>query len=288
MRFAEAVGRVPEAEKLRNEPGGDMRRRKEGRKEIRSFACSGEGLRILLDTVLKKKIIHPVFGEVTVFRTRRARRISVSVRPPGTVCVTLPAGCPLREGLAFLAAKEAWVRAARERMERLRPVRLLEPPYATCRHALRWLPAAEGSAVSCRVTEDAIVVSFPPSMAPSAAEVQAAAREGALRALRAEAKAVLPAMVAELAARYGFRYGKVTVRATRSRWGSCSSRDDISLSIFLMRLPQHLIEYIIVHELCHTRFKDHSAGFHALVDSLLGGREKELARELRSYAPDVV
>lgn len=112
--------------------------------------------------------------------------------------------------------------------------------------------------------------------------------EGALRALRAEAKALLPGMVEELAARYGFRYGKVTVRATRSRWGSCSSRNDISLSIFLVRLPLPLIEYVIVHELCHTCHKDHSARFHALADTLLGGREKELAREIRRYVPDVV
>ena len=94
--------------------------------------------------------------------------------------------------------------------------------------------------------------------------------------------------VEELAARYGFRYGKVTVRATRSRWGSCSSRNDISLSIFLVRLPLPLIEYVIVHELCHTCHKDHSARFHALADTLLGGREKELAREIRRYVPDVV
>ena len=125
-------------------------------------------------------------------------------------------------------------------------------------------------------------------MPSSSPEVQAAAREGALRALRAEAKALLPGMVEELAARYGFRYGKVTVRATRSRGGSCSSRNDISLSIFLVRLPLPLIEYVIVHELCHTCHKDHSARFHALADTLLGGREKELAREIRRYVPDVV
>lgn len=233
-------------------------------------------------------MVHPVFGEVTVFRTGRARRVSVSVRPSGEVRLTLPAGCPEREGFAFLATQEAWVAATREKMERRHPVRLLEPPYAAGGRVLRWYPSPEWTKVSCRVTEEEIAVRFPASMSPSAPEVQAAARAGALSALRTEAKVLLPAMVEELARRHGFRYGRVSVRATRSRWGSCSSRNDISLSVFLVRLPRPLIEYVIVHELCHTRHKDHSPRFHALVDEVFGGREKELSRELRRYVPDVV
>ena len=193
----------------------------------------------------------------------------------------------MREGLAFLAAKESWVAAALERMERSHPVRLLEPPYATRTHVLRWYPEPGRERVVCHVTADensGFVSGFDAVLLP---EVQARrGREPSVPACRA--KALLPGMVEELAARYGFRYGKVTVRATRSRWGSCSSRNDISLSIFLVRLPLPLIEYVIVHELCHTCHKDHSARFHALADTLLGGREKELAREIRRYVPDVV
>ena len=129
-----------------------------------------------------------------MFGTRRARRISVSVRPSGEVRLTLPAGCSVREGLAFLAAKESWVAAALERMERSHPVRLLEPPYATRTHVLRWYPEPGRERVVCHVTADEIAVSFPVSMPSSSPEVQAAAREGALRALRAEAKALLPGM----------------------------------------------------------------------------------------------
>ena len=101
--------------------------------------------------------------------------------------------------------------------------------------------------------------------------------------LRAEAKALLPQRVAELAARFGLDYGKVTVRAARTKWGSCTGRNDISLSLYLMTLPEHLRDYVLIHELCHTVHHDHSPRFHALVDRLTDGREKLLARELRSY-----
>ena len=102
--------------------------------------------------------------------------------------------------------------------------------------------------------------------------------------LRKVAKAYLPQRVEYWASRLSLRYGKVTVRATRSKWGSCSGSGNISLSLFLMQLPEHLRDYVIIHELCHTVHHNHSPKFHALVNQLTAGQEKALARELRGYS----
>jgi predicted metal-dependent hydrolase/GNAT superfamily N-acetyltransferase len=99
--------------------------------------------------------------------------------------------------------------------------------------------------------------------------------------LRREAKQILPAMVERLARQYGFRYGRVTIRATRSKWGCCTSQNNLSLSLFLMTLPTHLQEFVVLHELCHTVYHNHSAEFHKLLDRVTGGREKELNRQLK-------
>ena len=82
---------------------------------------------------------------------------------------------------------------------------------------------------------------------------------------------------------FGFSYGRITIRASRTKWGSCSFRNDLSLSLYLMALPERLRDYVIVHELCHTVHHDHSPRFHALVDRCLGGQERALDRELKSY-----
>ena len=111
-------------------------------------------------------------------------------------------------------------------------------------------------------------------------------RKMRIEALRRAAKADLPERIARIAAQTGLRYGKMTVRASRTKWGSCTGRNDISLSLFLMKLPERLRDYVIVHELCHTVHHDHSPQFHALVDRRLGGRERELMRELRRYAAE--
>lgn len=102
--------------------------------------------------------------------------------------------------------------------------------------------------------------------------------------LRLRAKAVLPERVEYFARKFGFRYGRVTIRATRSKWGSCSSDNNISLSLYLMTVPAHLADYVIVHELCHTVHHDHSVHFHTLLDHCLEGRERLLRRELRLYS----
>lgn len=99
--------------------------------------------------------------------------------------------------------------------------------------------------------------------------------------LRREAKRTLPAMVERLARQYGFSYGRVMIRATRSKWGCCTSQNNLSLSLFLMTLPTHLQEFVVLHELCHTVHHNHSAEFHALLNRVTDGREKELNRQLK-------
>lgn len=104
-----------------------------------------------------------------------------------------------------------------------------------------------------------------------------------VKRLRKEAHATLPPLVAELAARYGLRYTSLRISSAHTRWGSCSGKNGISLSLFLMLLPEHLREFIILHELCHTQHHNHSAAFHALLNTLVGGKEKALNRELKAY-----
>ena len=149
-------------------------------------------------------------------------------------------------------------------------VRLSFPPYVSQSRALEFLKQKIDWVVAAqkRYAERAI--------APTLSKVE-------IEDLRKEAKAILPNRVAELAAKHSLHYGRITIRATRSKWGSCSATGNISLSLYLMQLPEHLRDYVIIHELCHTVHHNHSPLFHALVNQLTMGQEKALARELRNY-----
>ena len=98
-----------------------------------------------------------------------------------------------------------------------------------------------------------------------------------------QAGAMLVARLEEMAQTHGLKYRKVSIKNQKTKWGSCSSKNNINLNINLAGLPEHLRDYVILHELVHTRFKNHGQQFWAELNRLLGGRARELARELRKY-----
>lgn len=82
-----------------------------------------------------------------------------------------------------------------------------------------------------------------------------------------------------LAEKYGFTFNKVTIKKMTSRWGSCSSKNNISLNLGLVLLPKELQDYVILHELVHTNIKDHSVNFWDKLNMLMPNAKK-LNRQL--------
>ena len=99
---------------------------------------------------------------------------------------------------------------------------------------------------------------------------------------RAEAKRILPARLAELAKEYSFEYNQVRIKHNVSNWGSCSRKGNINLNLNLVRVPEDLRDYVLLHELCHLRHPNHGPEFHALLESLCPNH-KVKEKELRKY-----
>ena len=156
-------------------------------------------------------------------------------------------------------------------------VRVSFPRWVSQRRALAFLDEKASWVEQARVRLAARQAAVAPPLPPEEEKAR-------IEELRRAAKADLPARIERLSQQTGLRYGKVAVRAARTKWGSCSGRGNISLSLFLMLLPEHLRDFVIIHELCHTVHHDHSPRFHALVDRMVGGREQALNRELRTFS----
>ena len=86
-----------------------------------------------------------------------------------------------------------------------------------------------------------------------------------LRALKKKAARVIPARVAFFAPQIGVGYGRVTIRAQRTRWGSCGRNGNLNFNCLLMLAPPEVLDSVVVHELCHRREMNHSARFYAEV-----------------------
>ncbi len=96
------------------------------------------------------------------------------------------------------------------------------------------------------------------------------------------AKLQLKRKVDNLAARHGFTYNRVSFRNQRTRWGSCSTNNDISLNIKLALLPEDLVDYVILHELVHTQVKNHAPEFWEEVGKYIK-QPKQKAAALKKY-----
>lgn len=103
------------------------------------------------------------------------------------------------------------------------------------------------------------------------------------RALRLQAERVLPERLRALSVLHNLPFNTCKVNVSKGRWGSCSGRKDISLSCYLALLPPHLREYVMLHELCHTREMNHGPHFWALLDNLTDGKAKALRKELKEH-----
>ncbi len=97
-----------------------------------------------------------------------------------------------------------------------------------------------------------------------------------------EARRLLIDRLRELAGRHAFQFNKVTVKNQRTLWRTCSPRNNINLNVNLLRLPDELRDYVILHELVHTRHKNHSRAFWHELDRIVGSG-KRLQRQLRAY-----
>lgn len=123
----------------------------------------------------------------------------------------------------------------------------------------------------------------PPGVDYADAGVQTWLRKAVTEALRKHAAIILPPRLYMLAGQHGLTYKSVRINAGKGRWGSCSARGTINLSCYLLLLPQHLIDYVLLHELAHTLEMNHGERFWQLLDSYTGGRARALRAELKSY-----
>jgi predicted metal-dependent hydrolase len=234
---------------------------------------------------MTEEIIHFAgIGDISFRYSNRARHLSISVRPFAGVRVSIPIGMNYYSAVRLVTEKRIWIKKHLDRMkdfEKLQTIFDENSGYCTKYHKLD-LRKADRKNISVRISKGKINVVYPKDQIPDSIEVQTAIRMGIERALKVEAKQFLPDKVKTLAAKFGFNYNNLALKNIKSRWGSCSRKNNINLSIHLMRLPDHLIDYVILHELVHTVHHNHSKRFWALLDRVTGGA-KNFDKELSKY-----
>ncbi|MFQ6609615.1 MAG: M48 family metallopeptidase [Fidelibacterota bacterium] len=104
-----------------------------------------------------------------------------------------------------------------------------------------------------------------------------------------EAKEIINGLVAKFVRKFGFSYHRVSVKSMKSRWGSCSVKNNINLNVKILRLPDELRDYIILHELVHTKHKNHSHLFWKTLNTVCGVEDaKQFNRQLKNFGIGII
>ncbi len=227
-------------------------------------------------------------GDITFKKSRRAKRLTIRVKSADEVIVTIPWLVNFGKAESFVIEKALWIKSTMLKIaERAGEITQFNEltEFSTSKYELK-IERIEGEKIIRKIGNGKILVSIPFTLEVSSKPVQIIIRGAILEAWRKEAKEFLPSRVDYLANQYGFRYNSLSIKNMKSRWGSCTGRNKINLNLHLIRLPQHLSDYIILHELVHTIHKNHGKYFWESLDKLCGD-SKAKAKELTKYQLEI-
>lgn len=229
---------------------------------------------------MPNKVVHfKSIGPVTFFRNRRSKNIKISVRPDKSVLISFPFFVSEQEVLSFLERNELWIRKQQDKAA-ARHQPFCEGFFTkTKMHTLTLQKGAQTGTVNVKNYDVTVFIKdFQTESARMAVE------HTLTQIYRYEAQVLLPPRLKKLAQMHGFSYNKVSIRNNKRNWGSCSSHNNISLNLQMMKLPDELIDYILLHELVHTEIKNHSQHFWKKLDEITGGKTRELVKEVKKYS----
>ena len=218
------------------------------------------------------------FGEIKVRKSKLARAVKISVGVDGVLKASIPYYSPEFTVSRLIRHNRAEIRKMLNEHSSRNIYR--DGDLIGKSHTLIFRKAQE---FSSKIENNQIFI-FAEEF--ESALAQAEIRKIVAKILRKQARAYLPRRVDFLAEKHGFTFEKLRFSHTSSRWGSCSSRGTISLNIALMNLPLHLIDYVIIHELCHTRQMNHSEKFWAEVEKY-DPNYRTHVREMKSFSPQI-
>jgi len=224
----------------------------------------------------------PEIGLVSFTQKRGLRRISLKIHPEKGIQLVYPSLVTPEQAQAFLISKKDWISKHMTKFSQ-KPPRVFDygSEFKTRTFKLHLFQALTDK-IRIILKHTLMSVEVPLYLEAADPAVQAAVKTAIEEAYRIEARHFLPSRTSELAASHGFSFSGVQIRNSKSRWGSCSHKNGISLSLHLMRLPDHLIDYVILHELVHTRHKNHSTRFWTELERIRPAALTE-DRELNQY-----
>lgn len=196
--------------------------------------------------------------EVAIRKSKKAKSFRLQVSIDKGIELVIPNFAPLEEGEKFLFSKRDWI------LRKVREIELKKNKFYFLGSEISVIQQFDmfRKTAGKSYRKKQLIISTPVGM-----EVDL--RSEYEKWLKQKAKIYIPKRAEKLANQYSFTFNRISIRTQKTRWGSCSVKKTLSFNSRLMMLNKKLIDYVIIHELCHTKEMNHSTKFWCLVESIL-------------------
>ncbi|MGL5683852.1 MAG: M48 family metallopeptidase [Marinifilaceae bacterium] len=206
-------------------------------------------------------------NSIEIRRSANIKYLSIRMAPGRGIWVNVPYGVSEDIVKRFISEKREWIEANKAKIKAYeqRTSTNFDPgaEIVTKMHRIRVETVAEKQP---RYTMKGSDITFHIPSIMTSSQRNELMQQMLVNVYKYEAKRYLTPRIVEWSAKLALPFARLSFRNNISNWGSCSHQNDISLNVKLMKLPDALIDYVIIHELCHVKEKNHSASFWALVE----------------------
>ncbi len=233
---------------------------------------------------MQKTFSFPDIGIVKVTKKRQVRNLTVRVKSADEVAVTIPFLVSYDSAISFVRKNLTWIKEKQASYKNA-PNQSFNPNtiFRTRKYQLKFI-SGNYINIHSRINDSEIKIFYPVDFKDfERKDLQEYIKKVILKALKIEAEEFLLPKIESLSKKHNLPYYTVKIGYGKQRLGWCNAHNEISLSAILVLLPEHLIDYIILHELSHTKQKNHSKEFYKLLNDLTDNKVAIYKREIRNF-----
>jgi predicted metal-dependent hydrolase len=236
-----------------------------------------------------KIVVVEGIGAIEYRKSMKAKCLRISIHNEKGIVVSVPKRLSFNEAEIFVQSRFKWIEKSLQKLNSVKREYTIyngNNRFSTKFRTMNLIPDNRKN-VCLKISEKHFDIYYPHNVDIESEEIQSIIRKSIEHVWKIEAHEYLPDRLLHWTNVYGFKYKSLTIKNTHSFWGKCGGDNSIILSLHLMHLPDHLIDYVILHELCHTIQKNHQKAFWQLLDRYTSGKAKMLAKEMKNYSTRV-
>ncbi len=228
-------------------------------------------------------------GNVELNISNRARKLKLGIRPSGTPYVVYPnhPDISINYIISFVEKHKQWIINQKNITSEKQyiyqngsSIKLYDDSF------INIITNANCNEPISSYIKDNVQIVFPINTTFNTAKVQQYIKGIIDIVLREKASTGFPPLVKRYAQKFNLSYNRVSIKNTKTRWGSCSSTKNINLNLQLARIPNKFVHYVILHELAHTVEMNHSPRFWQLLEKI-HPNAKQTDKALKAFHPEI-